>query len=42
MSIFELQTERNKQLSQPKIKEPEQVYKPISETYNIVDYYNTM
>ena len=42
MSIFELQTERNKQLSQPKIKDPEQVYKPISETYNIVDYYNTM
>jgi hypothetical protein len=42
MSIFELQNERNKQLSQPKIKEAEQAYKPISETYNIVDYYNTM
>ena len=42
MSIFELQKERNKQLSQPKIKEPEPVYKPISDTYNIVDYYNTM
>jgi hypothetical protein len=42
MSIFELQQERNKQLSQPKIKEAEQAYKPISETYNIVDYYNTM
>jgi hypothetical protein len=42
MSIFELQQERNKQLSQPKIKEAEQAYKPISETYNIVAYYNTM
>jgi hypothetical protein len=42
MSIFELQKERNKQLSQPKIKETEQAYKPISETYNIVDYYNMM
>ena len=42
MSIFELQNERNKQLSQPKIKEAEQAYKPISDTYNIVDYYNTM
>ena len=42
MSIFELQKERNKQISQPKINEEEQLYKPISETYNIVDYYNTM
>jgi hypothetical protein len=41
MNIFELQRERNKQLSHPMPHEMPQ-YKPVSETYNIVDYYNKM